>query len=140
MRIMATHAFYAWIVFIRVHAFNLRPLARGIGEVGVATETEFTSPLYAKFHRFRRMLQGRTVAILTLYDPVWRREELLELRGMADPAILPALMLHRHGLPVLHARLPVPAVRVPRIVDSEIPGHDEHSGYQYDSRQRQNDI
>jgi hypothetical protein len=66
MGIMAVPASSTRIVLLRINALDFGPLAGGIGKISVAPEAEFAAPVEGKFRGFRRMLQGRSMAVFTL--------------------------------------------------------------------------
>jgi hypothetical protein len=140
MRIMTAYTFQAWIVLIRIDAFDFRPFACGIGKRGMAPETVLALTFYGEFRRFFRMLQGRAMAVFTLNHSVGRGYDLSLLFGMALPAVFLSLIFWFDGFPFFYITLSVPAIEVPCLVDAEVSGYNEGPGDQNYNRQRQHDI
>jgi hypothetical protein len=74
------------------------------------------------------MEKGRAVAAFTFNIFMMCGSELLLLRCMAGFAEFPAAIFYRKILPFLNIGLPVPAIRIPLFMSSEIIGYPEAPG------------
>lgn len=123
MRIMTEHARKSRVVPIRVDTFDLRPLTGRIGKISVASEAKFASFVDRKFWWIRRMSNSGPVAVFTFNNSMRRGNDFLSLLRMAGRAEFLSPVFGLDGLPFLYICLPVPAIRIPAFMDSEIIRH-----------------
>jgi hypothetical protein len=94
----------------------------------MAPKAELTAPVQDKFQRISRMGKGRSVTVFTFNIFMLCGSKLLRLPRMADPAEFPASIFYRKILPFLNIGLPIPAIRIPLFMSSEIIGYPEAPG------------
>jgi hypothetical protein len=94
----------------------------------MAPKAELTAPVQDKFQRISRMGKGRSVTVFTFNLFMLCGSKLLRLPRMADPAEFPASIFYRKILPFLNIGLPIPAIRIPLFMSSEIIGYPEAPG------------
>jgi hypothetical protein len=68
MRIMAIDAIFTGIMILGVNTRKLGTLAGGVGQIGVAPEALGPAGIYCQGFRVIGMIDGRPVAVFTLYD------------------------------------------------------------------------
>ena len=68
MRIMAINAIFTGIMILGVNTRKLGTLAGGVGQIGMAPEALSPAGIYCQGFRVVGMIDGRPVAVFTLYD------------------------------------------------------------------------
>ena len=68
MRIMAIDAIFTGIMILGVNTRKLGTLAGGVGQIGMAPEALSPAGIYCQGFRVVGMIDGRPVAVFTLYD------------------------------------------------------------------------
>jgi len=128
------------IVFVRIDASDLGTAAGGIGQREMASETECPALVDDELGRIRGMIDGGTMAVFTLNDPVRGFIDTVVLVGMAILAVFLPLKFHLDGLPFVRIPRSIPSVHVSRFVDPEIPGNDESPGRKNNPCYRQKQV
>jgi hypothetical protein len=118
------------IVFVRINASDLGTAAGGIGQREMAPETECPALVDDELGRIRGMIDGGTMAVFTLNDPVRGLIDTVVLVGMAILAVFLSLILHLELLPVLFVVLPMPAIHIATGTDTEVFRDIHHPGQQ----------
>jgi hypothetical protein len=86
------------------------------------------------------MLESRSMAVFTLHHFMGRGKNLLFLVAMAVLAVFLPLIFDLKGLPFGYVPLPVPAIHVSSLMDSEVFGDEGDPGDQDDRHQSQNHV
>jgi hypothetical protein len=135
---MAVRTFCAWVVLIRVDAFEFRPLTGGVRKIGVTPQAEVSAPVVGEFRWICGMLARRSMAVFALYDLMGGRKDLFFLFGMTVLTVLLPLIFYLNGLPFLYIARPIPAEHVPPFMDAKILGYHEDPGGQDQGGHNQN--
>ena len=128
MRIVAAYTFSIGVVLIRMNAFDFRPFACGIRQIGMTPEAERAAPVQGQLRRVFGMAPCRVMAVFALDEFMTGGMNLLLLLRMAILAVFLALVFRLKSFPLPFVGLSIPAIHVPAFLDAEIPGYDEGPG------------
>jgi len=86
----------------------------------MAPKAKLPAPVQDKLQWISRMGKGWSMAVFTFNIFMLGGNKLLHLPCMAGPAEFPASIFYSKILPFFNIGLPIPAVRVPLFMNSEI--------------------